>query len=99
MRTTLDLDEDVLEAVKEIAAFHGSTAGRVLSNLARKALEPSGGAPRVRNGVPLLPVRPGAARLTMKRVNALRDGLESRVPGLSSARAPSPESRAPAGCQ
>lgn len=72
MRTTLDVDDDVLQAVKEMAAFQGSTAGKVLSELARKALQPSG-SPRVRNGVPLLPVRPGTPRLTMKRVNELRD--------------------------
>jgi hypothetical protein len=74
MRTTFDLDEDVLQAVKELAALQGTTAGKVLSALARKALEPSPRAARVRNGVPLLPVRPGAPPLTMKRVNALRDG-------------------------
>jgi len=75
VRTTLDLDDDVLQAVKELAAFQGSTAGKVLSGLARKALEPSGKKPRVRNGVPLLPVRPGGTRLTMKRVNELRDEM------------------------
>ena len=75
MRTTLDLDDDVLQAVKELAAFQRSTAGKVLSDLARRALEPSGRAPRVRNGVPLLPLRPGAPRLTMKRVNELRDAM------------------------
>lgn len=73
MRTTLDVDDDVLQAVKELAAFRGTTAGRVLSDLARKGLEPAG-RPRVRNGVPLLPARTGAPRLTMKRVNELRDG-------------------------
>ena len=72
MRTTLDLDDDVLQTVKELAAFRGSTAGKVLSDLARKALQPTDKA-HVRNGVPLLPIRPGAPRLTMKRVNALRD--------------------------
>lgn len=74
MRTTLDLDEDVLQAAKELAELRGTTAGKVLSDLARKALEPSRKAPRVRNGVPLLPVPPGAPRLTMKKVNELRDG-------------------------
>ena len=73
VRTTLDLDDDVLQAVKELAEFKGSTAGKVLSDLARKALAPSTTA-RVRNGVPVLPVQPGAPRLTMKRVNELRDG-------------------------
>ena len=73
MRTTLDLDEDVLQAAKEIAAARGMTAGKVLSELARKGLTPTR-AGRVRNGVPLLPRRPaGAPRPTMKQVNALRD--------------------------
>jgi hypothetical protein len=72
MRTTLDLDDDVLLTVKELAALQGKTAGKVLSDLARKALQPTDKT-RVRNGVPLLPVRRGAPRLTMKRVNELRD--------------------------
>ncbi len=38
MRTTLDIDDDVLSAAKELAAQMGSTAGRVLSSLARDAL-------------------------------------------------------------
>ena len=73
MRTTLDLDEDILQAAKELAAASGSTAGKVLSNLARKALTPQPTA-RVRNGVPLLPRRPrGSRRPTMRQVNELRD--------------------------
>ena len=59
MRTTLDLDDDVLAAAKELAAFHGRTAGQVVSELARKGLAPKRQQPRVRNGVPLLPSEPG----------------------------------------
>jgi hypothetical protein len=73
MRTTLDLDEDVLQAAKELAAVHGVTAGKMLSNLARQALTPKGPVPKVRNGVPLLPRRPGQEIMTMKLVNELRD--------------------------
>jgi hypothetical protein len=74
MRTTLDLDADVLQAAKELAAARGSTAGKVLSELARKGLESPRTPVRVRNGVPLLPRRPaGTPRPTMKLVNALRD--------------------------
>jgi hypothetical protein len=40
MRTTLDIDEDVLRAAKELAAARKSTAGKILSELARRALEP-----------------------------------------------------------
>jgi len=73
MRTTLDLDDDVLQAAKEIAANRGTTAGRVLSELARKALEPRQTA-RVRNGVRLMPRRgKGAPRPTLEQVNRLRD--------------------------
>jgi hypothetical protein len=73
MRTTLDLDDDVLQAAKELAAARGMTAGQIVSELARKGLEPAR-SPRTRNGIPLLPHRrPGASRPTMKRVNELRD--------------------------
>ena len=73
MRTTLDLDEDVLQAAKELAAARGSTAGRILSELARQALTPAGHT-RMRNGVPLLKPRPrGAPKPTLKQVNELRD--------------------------
>jgi hypothetical protein len=73
VRTTLDVDDDVLQAAKDIAANRGTTAGRVLSDLARKALQPRQ-ATRVRNGVPVMPRRPkGSARPTMEQVNRLRD--------------------------
>ncbi len=73
VRTTLDLDEDILQAAKELAAARGSTAGRVLSELARQALAPVGHA-RLRNGVPVLKPRPrGAPKPTLKRINELRD--------------------------
>ena len=75
MRTTLDIDEDILNAAKELATLRRSTAGQVLSELARKGLQrrESG---EVRNGVPLLPRRPeSAARPTMHLVNSLRDDV------------------------
>lgn len=73
VRTTLDIDDDVLQAAKELAANRSTTAGRVLSELARQALSPKR-VPRVRNGVPLLPRRPkGSPRPTMALVNRLRD--------------------------
>jgi hypothetical protein len=38
MRTTLDLDEDVLLAAYELARQRGTTIGKVLSTLARQTL-------------------------------------------------------------
>jgi hypothetical protein len=41
MRTTIDIDADVLTAAKEIASHRRTTAGRVISELARQALTTS----------------------------------------------------------
>lgn len=73
MRTTLDIDDDVLAAAKELADQRRSTAGKVLSDLARKGLaQPA--ASDVRNGVPLLPRRAAdRPRPTLALVNRLRD--------------------------
>ena len=38
MRTTLDIEDDVLQAAKELAQREGGTAGRVISTLARRGL-------------------------------------------------------------
>jgi len=38
MRTTLDIDDDVLSAAKELARSAHKTAGQIISELARKAL-------------------------------------------------------------
>lgn len=38
MRTTLDIDEDVLESVTELARGQNLTAGQVVSRLLRQAL-------------------------------------------------------------
>jgi len=72
MRTTLDIADDVLAAVKAIAREQGKTAGEVVSELAREALfKPNKGG--MRNGVPLLEVKDPTARVTLEMVNALRD--------------------------
>jgi hypothetical protein len=73
MRTTLDIDDDVLQVAKELAANRRTTAGRVLSELARRGLEPRR-RPSARNGVPVLARRrAGSRKPTMDLVNRLRD--------------------------
>lgn len=59
MRTTLDLDEDVLLAVKEMASAQRTSIGKVLSRLARKGLDQPKSSAKVRNGVPVWPSTPG----------------------------------------
>lgn len=72
MRTTLDLDDDVLLAAKELARHRGVSTGKALSALARQALMPRPMA-TTRNGVPLFPIQPGAGVVTIDLVNQLRD--------------------------
>jgi hypothetical protein len=57
MRTTLDIDDDILLAAKELAAMRKTTVGQVISDLARQALVglPRRDKPEYRNGFQLLP--------------------------------------------
>lgn len=72
MRTTVDLEEDVLLAAKEIAKQRGITIGQVLSDLARQALTRR--APvSTKHGLPVFPVQSGAGVITLELVNRLRD--------------------------
>ena len=73
MRTTIDIDDDILQAAKELAAAHKMTVGEMVTELIRKGLQRPASAVRMRNGVPLLTHRPGAPPTTMAMVNRLRD--------------------------
>ena len=75
MRTTLAIDDDVLQAAKEMARLQGKTIGEMISTLARQALQPAPGRRRTRNGVPLLSARPGGRRVTSELVQRLREDL------------------------
>ena len=72
MRTTVNLEDDVLMAVREIAGRRGVSIGKVLSDLVRQALSHREAA-TVRDGVPLFPVQRGAGVATLELVNRLRD--------------------------
>lgn len=79
MRTTLDIEEPVLEALKELARREGRTAGALASELIRRGLSQ----PAV-TGVQEAPARygfrpfaaaPADDRITNEQVNRLRDDL------------------------
>jgi hypothetical protein len=60
MRTTLDIDDDVLAAAKDLAAAKKTTAGKVISDLARLTLtRPLEKPLKYRDGFPVLPKRGG----------------------------------------
>jgi len=72
MRTTLNIDDHILMAVKSVAAQRGQSLGQVISRLLEKALGPDKSM-RIRNGVPIFP-KSGEGPVTMELVNQLRDG-------------------------
>jgi len=58
MRTTLNIDNDVLAVAKQLAKARHCTVGRAISDLVRQALTRSpirGDEPRYRNGFRILP--------------------------------------------
>ena len=73
MRTTLDLDDEILLTVKEIAKQRKTTAGSVVSSLLRESLQPKSFKLEYRNGIPVLPRRPHGPVVTGELVNRLLD--------------------------
>jgi hypothetical protein len=72
MRTTLELDDDLLGAARHLARQQGVTLGQVVSELARQSLAAT--APlKVRNGALLFTPKTRAAKPDLRIVNQLRD--------------------------
>ncbi|WP_205817669.1 CopG family transcriptional regulator [Burkholderia sp. Ac-20345] len=72
MRTTIDIDDDVLAFARE-RAKPGTTIGKVISDLARAALQRTTTTQTSRNGLPILPTSGTARTVTLDLVNQLRD--------------------------
>jgi hypothetical protein len=72
MRTTLNIEEDVLRAAKEIALQRGMTVGQVLSDLARKSLTRKSPVSK-KHDLPIFPIKSDAQVITLELVNQLRD--------------------------
>ena len=75
MRTTLDIDDDVLRAAKELARREKKTAGAVISELTRRALTApapaTGRLPRAVHGFRPFPKRGGI--VTNAQIDKLRE--------------------------
>ena len=73
MRTTLEIDDDVLEAAKSLARQSDKTAGTVLSDLARRALT-STPTKSTRAGVGgFVPFESRGGLVTNEQIDRLRD--------------------------
>lgn len=79
MRTTLDIDPEILQAAKELARRDGRTAGEVLSELARSGLRAAMAAPsspgpaKPASFFGFRPIEQSGTPITNDLVNKLRD--------------------------
>ena len=75
MRTTLEIDDAVLRVVKDVARERQLSIGKVLSDFARKGMEPANLIETKRGLIPTLPLKPGGGAVTSQMV---KDLLESQ---------------------
>lgn len=78
MRTTLDIDVDVLTAAKEVAKREHKTAGQFISQLAREALQARAlrdAAERPCEALGFRAIPAGGTTVTSQLVNEMRDEL------------------------
>ena len=80
MRTTLDIEHSVLQALKELARRENRSAGAVASDLIRRALSQPVATgevrePELRHGFQPFAASPADPRVTNEQVNRLRDDL------------------------
>ena len=74
MRTTLEIDDDVMEAARIMARLKNQGIGRTISDLARRGLMPDASPVReLEFGVPVWKHGPGAVAVTGELVRNLAD--------------------------
>lgn len=74
MRTTLELDDDVILAARQLSRLRNENLGRTISDLARRGLVPES-APTIElhGGIPVFVHRPGAVTVTSEMVRNLAE--------------------------
>jgi hypothetical protein len=76
VRTTLDIDNDVLQAARERARREGKTMGEIISDLARSALSAPARTPTARDAKAICGLRPFPKRggiVTNELIDKLRE--------------------------
>lgn len=72
MRTTINLDDDVVPAVKQYAESRAVSIGRAVSDLVRKGINAT--LPiRMVNGIPVFVLPSGSPKVTSQQVRELLD--------------------------
>lgn len=75
MRTTLEIEDDVLEVAKDLARHQCVSLGRAVSHLLRKGIQSPERGEIIRNGLRIVSRPTNAAPVTLEIVNQLRDEM------------------------
>jgi len=76
VRTTINIDDDVLRAAKSLASSEKRSLGEVVSELMRRALRPPPYEPAGEAAFPTFRVSEGASPLTLELVRQALDDTE-----------------------
>lgn len=72
MRTTIDIDDDLLNAAKRVADERSVSIDQLICEWMRRGLH-SGEKPRLRNGIPVFQVRENSPPVTLEDVQKAED--------------------------
>jgi hypothetical protein len=78
MRTTLNIDDDIVEVARSLAAHRHHSIGKVISDMARRGLQSAGiekKSESIRNGIRIIQRPSHTSAVTLEMVNRLRDEL------------------------
>lgn len=73
MRTTLEIEDDVLEVAKDLARHQCVSLGKAVSQLLRKGIQSPERGQTMRNGLRIVNRPANAAPVTLEIVNQIRD--------------------------
>ncbi len=68
MRTTLAIDDDILDVARSLSEARGKSLGEVISELARRGLAPRADSAAEEDGFPVFSVSSGAMPITSEVV-------------------------------
>lgn len=76
MRTTVAIDDDVLDAARKLAVARGQSLGRVVSDLMRRGLAARTGYVSTEGGFPTFEVREDSPPITLEDVKRDEDDAD-----------------------
>jgi len=76
VRTTIDLDDELLRTAKAISEANRQTLSRVISDLAWKGLRPEPRKYKFRNGFPVLAAPPSARTYSPEHIKEIEGEFE-----------------------